>query len=76
MNKDAITIKDWYERNIEEPIRPLFCLLRDNGINTVCSCGHEMYVECEYYHEDLKDIYNLKMLMVIWHIILNMAMVI
>lgn len=39
---------DWYDENIEEPIRDLVKLLRDNGFNTQCSCGHEMYVECQY----------------------------
>jgi len=36
----------WYER-IELPIRPFVKLLRDNGFNTSCSCGHEMRVEIE-----------------------------
>ncbi len=44
---------DWYEREIEEPIRPLVKLLRDNGFNTVFSCGHEMYCESEYCGQDL-----------------------
>ena len=39
---------DWYEENIEEPIRPVVKLLRNNGFNTECSCGHEMYVQCQY----------------------------
>jgi len=39
---------DWYEECIEEPIRDLVKLLRDNGFNTECSCGHEMYVQCQY----------------------------
>ena len=39
----------WYDKHIEEPIRLLVKLLRNNGINTTCSCGHEMYVECETY---------------------------
>ena len=47
------TPDDWYNRVIEGPICPLVRLLRDNGINTKCSCGHEMYCECEYYGEDL-----------------------
>lgn len=38
---------DWYEEYIEEPIKPLVKLLRDNGFNTECSCGHEMYVQCQ-----------------------------
>lgn len=37
---------DWYD-NIEAPIRPLVKLLRDNGFNTYCSCGHEMKVDCD-----------------------------
>jgi len=39
---------NWYEDVIEEPIRDLVKLLRDNGFNTECSCGHEMYVQCQY----------------------------
>jgi len=38
---------NWYEENIEEPIRDLVKLLRDNGFNTECSCGHETYVQCQ-----------------------------
>jgi len=49
----------WYEKNIEESIRPLVKLLRNNGINTTCSCGHEMYCECEYYGGPLENIFNL-----------------
>lgn len=36
---------DWYEENIEEPIRDIVRLLRDNGINTTCSCGHTMEIQ-------------------------------
>jgi hypothetical protein len=36
---------DRYEEHIEEPIRGVVKTLRDNGFNTTCSCGHEMYVE-------------------------------
>lgn len=39
---------NWYDDNIEEPVRSLVKLLRDNGFNTECSCGHEMYVQCQY----------------------------
>ena len=38
----------WYDENIEEPVREVVRLLRDNGFNTDCSCGHEMYVQCNY----------------------------
>lgn len=41
----------WYEDTIEEPVRELVYLLRNNGFNTECSCGHEMYVQCQYLLE-------------------------
>jgi hypothetical protein len=46
---------------LEPPIRPLVRLLRDNGFNTVCSCGHGMWVELEVYGymDDLERIRNL-----------------
>ncbi len=50
---------DWYEREIEEPIRPIVKLLRDNGFNTVFSCGHEMYCESEYHGQDLSRLSEL-----------------
>lgn len=34
-------------KNIEEPIRDAVRLLRDNGFNTTCSCGHEMIIDLE-----------------------------
>lgn len=36
---------DWYKNNIEEGVRDIVKHLRNNGINTTCSCEHEMYVE-------------------------------
>lgn len=39
---------DWYKENIEEPLQDIVKYLRDNGINTECSCGHEMYIQCQY----------------------------
>jgi len=44
--------EDWYEQMIEEPIRNLVKLLRDNGFNTTCSCGHEMEIECGFFPGD------------------------
>ena len=38
----------WYD-SLEAPIRKLVKLLRDNGFNTTCSCGHGMWVELELY---------------------------
>jgi hypothetical protein len=50
---------DWYE-NIEEGLREVVRLLRDNGVNTTYSCHHAMIVEAENYEdEDLLRIYNL-----------------
>jgi hypothetical protein len=43
---------NWYDKYIEEPIRDLVRLLRDNGFNTECSCGHKMYVQCQYITDD------------------------
>ena len=42
---------DWYEKNIEIEVRNVVKLLRDNGINTECSCGHEKYVQCQYIND-------------------------
>ena len=39
-------MNDFYSE-IEEPIRDLVKYLRDNGINTTCSCGCKMYVEAD-----------------------------
>lgn len=53
-------MNDWYEINIEEEVRDIVKYLRNNGINTECSCGHEMYVQCQVTLDgSLKDIYDL-----------------
>jgi len=44
-------MSDWYEEHIEAPIRPLVKLLRDNGFNTLGSCGHNMYVQLLFMPE-------------------------
>lgn len=50
---------NWYE-GLEEPIRNTVKLLRDNGFNTECSCGHEMYVQCEYLVDgEIKRLHDL-----------------
>ena len=51
----------WLEDKIEEPIRGLVKLLRDNGFNTFSSCGHEMQVDMEWYK--LEDLSNLSALL-------------
>lgn len=38
---------NWYEEYIEKPVRDLVNLLRNNGFNTTCSCGHNMKVDCD-----------------------------
>ena len=38
--------KEFYNA-LEEPIREVVRLLRNCGVNTTCSCGHEMYIEIE-----------------------------
>lgn len=43
-----LNIGGWYEHGVEEPVRDLVKVLRGHGFNTECSCGHEMYVQCQY----------------------------
>lgn len=50
----------WYEEYIEEPIRDTVKLLRDNGFNTECSCGHKMYVQCQFIVDgEIQRLHNL-----------------
>jgi len=48
METDRMKDFPWYENAIEPEIRELVYRLRNSGINTVCSCGHEMYVQVDY----------------------------
>lgn len=51
---------NWYDENIEEGIRDVVKLLRDNGFNTTCSCEHKMYVEGNLIVDgDLKRMHDL-----------------
>ena len=36
---------NWYDDLIDEPVRDLVKILRNNGFNTTGSCGHEMNIE-------------------------------
>jgi predicted aldo/keto reductase-like oxidoreductase len=55
-----IAANDWYEKNVEETVRDVVRLLRDNGVNTVGSCHHDMTVQCEHVVDgQLKDIHDL-----------------
>ena len=42
---------DWYEENIEGGVIFPVRLLRDNGINTECSCEHDKYIQCQYIND-------------------------
>lgn len=37
--------EEWYNF-IEEPVREIVRALRNAGINTECSCGHDMTIQC------------------------------
>jgi hypothetical protein len=45
---------------IEETVREVIFELRNNGINTECSCHHEGYIQCQCLDptEELDIIYN------------------
>jgi hypothetical protein len=47
----SMRVNDWYVNTIEAPVRELVYFLRNNGFNTECSCGHEMYIQCQYIPE-------------------------
>ena len=42
----------WYLNNIEPEIREVVKILRDNGINTKGSCGHRMWVYCDWLDKE------------------------
>ena len=44
---------DWYDINIEPPLRGIVRHLRNNGVNTVVSCAHEMYIKCSSSGDDI-----------------------
>lgn len=39
-------MSDFYDQ-IEEQVRPVVRMLRDNGVNTTSSCHHDMTIEIE-----------------------------
>lgn len=52
---------DWYDK-IEEPFKDLVKLLRNNGFNTFCSCGHRPnpYIQMEWYDDiEVSKLYTL-----------------
>ena len=56
---------DWYINTIEEPLRDIVKALRNNGVNTECSCGHEMTIQCQSIDPttEFKNIRNVFMMM-------------
>lgn len=50
----------WYDETIEEPVREVVKLLRNNGFNTIVSCGHTRTVEMEWYKDhEISVLWNL-----------------
>ena len=45
--KAAIDSENWYSENIEDQLKDIIKYLRNNGVNTECSCGHELYIQCQ-----------------------------
>ncbi len=51
---------DWYEGNVEEGVRDVVKMLRDNGVNTCSSCHHDMTIQCVVFVDgQLQDVHNL-----------------
>lgn len=59
MNKNR-----WYDQHIEEPVRKAVKALRNEGINTESSCGHDMTIQCQFLdNSELDRIYNVLILL-------------
>ncbi len=53
-------MSNWLEDNIEEGVRDVVKLLRDNGFNTTCSCHHEMLIQCDLHLDGMfQDLHEL-----------------
>ena len=54
-----IKFMDWYDR-IEPGVREEVQALRNNGINTVSSCEHEWYIQCDCWNptEQLRTVFD------------------
>jgi hypothetical protein len=46
------TDSNWYVENVEEPVRDIVQLLRNEGFNTESSCGHNMEIQCKYFLDE------------------------
>ena len=50
----------WYLEKIEPEIRNLVRYLRNRGVNTECSCGHQKFIQCQYIPDgSIKEIHDL-----------------
>ena len=60
LENDWLYDSSWYKNNIEKPVRKIVKNLRNQGINTQCSCGHRLYIQCGSIDifEELRTIYN------------------
>jgi len=61
-NKIKNKKESWYRKYIENSVRPLVKLLRDNGFNTTCSCGHlpNPYIQIDWNQDsEITRLYNL-----------------
>ena len=47
IRKTLLHKDEWY-KTLEPRVREVVKLLRNNGINTECSCEHEKYVQCQF----------------------------
>jgi len=56
---------NWYDQFIEDPLIDIVKFLRNNGINTECSCAHEGYIQCQYNVGD--DMAHLHRLLFLYH---------
>lgn len=51
-------MSNWYIQ-VEEGVRDLVRYLRNQGINTTCSCHHDWYIQVDCEPEDLRHIWSL-----------------
>jgi hypothetical protein len=56
-NEKKMIYSKWYEC-IEPEVREIVYILRNNGLNTTNSCGHDMWVEVDVSWWELENLYN------------------
>ncbi len=45
----------WYSTHVEKPIREIVYALRNHGINTICSCGHDGIIMFDAFPKDTEE---------------------